>query len=544
MFAVRRSLVFLSLLSLFCTLTTSCDRSWQISNPDPPNRPAPLPQADRLEAYFNRNPANSYRDPLRDFQRDGDNLEQLIVENIESAQTSLDVAIQELRLPRIAQAIADRHRAGVQVRVILENHYSRPWSDYTAAEVRQFDDRQQSRYNDGVAIIDANQDGVMSPEEIRQNDALVILRDAGVPVIDDTADGSRGSGLMHHKFVVIDNQTVVTGSANFTPSGIHGDLDEAESRGNANHLLRLESPELAAKFRQEFELMWGDGVGGQPDSRFGVQKPPRPIADVRVGDSLVSVKFSPTSPSRPWEQSTNGAIASALQRATNSVDLALFVFSEQQIADELARRHQQGVQVRALIDPGFAFRNYSEALDMLGVALADNRCRYEANNQPWTSPISSVGVPQLPPGDLLHHKFGLVDDRLVVTGSHNWSNVANSQNDETLLIVQNPTVASHFRREFDRLYAVADLGLPNRLAQRIQERERDCPQITVAGSEANQPVNLNSASLEELQTLPGVGEVLAQRIVEARPFSSLEDVKRVSGIGDKTVENWGDRAQF
>ena len=44
-------------------------------------------------------------------------------------------------------------------------------------------------------------------------------------------------------------------------------------------------------------------------------------------------------------------------------------------------------------------------------------------------------------------------------------------------------------------------------------------------------VNLNTASAEVLELLPGVGESLAEAIVEARPFSSLKDIERVSGIG-------------
>ncbi len=49
-------------------------------------------------------------------------------------------------------------------------------------------------------------------------------------------------------------------------------------------------------------------------------------------------------------------------------------------------------------------------------------------------------------------------------------------------------------------------------------------------------LNVNSASAEELQRLPGVGPVLASRIIAARPFGSLEDLRQVKGIGGKRYE--------
>lgn len=54
------------------------------------------------------------------------------------------------------------------------------------------------------------------------------------------------------------------------------------------------------------------------------------------------------------------------------------------------------------------------------------------------------------------------------------------------------------------------------------------------------PININTASVEELTKLDGVGEATAEKIVAERtkngPFSSVEDIKRVSGIGDKKFE--------
>jgi competence protein ComEA len=54
-----------------------------------------------------------------------------------------------------------------------------------------------------------------------------------------------------------------------------------------------------------------------------------------------------------------------------------------------------------------------------------------------------------------------------------------------------------------------------------------------------QPIDVNRASAEELQRLPRIGPKMAQRIIEARqkaPFQSIADLRRVSGIGPKTLE--------
>lgn len=436
----------------------------------------PLPQDPLIQVYFNHSQAATYTEPYRLQERLGDDLEQVIVEAIATAQSSIDVASHEFRLPRIAQALQEKQRAGVRIRVIVENEYSRPWSSLTPEEVGQLDERQQGKHLEFLQLADQNQDGQLTPNEINQRDALVILQQAQIPVIDDTADGSKGSDLMHHKFLVIDHRLVIVASANLTTSDVHGDFLSPESSGNANNLVKIDSPELAQLYTQEFELMWGDGPGGALDSKFGLQKPPRPAQTVTLAPgSTVTVQFSPTSTSLPWQQSTNGLIGRALNTATRTADTALFVFSDQNLSNVLETRHQQDVQVRALVDSGFIYRDYSEALDMMGIALKSRRCRYEEGNQPWVEAIATVGTPNLAEGDLLHHKFSVVDEHLVITGSQNWSAAANHSNDENLLVIDNPTVAAHFQREFTRLYEGASLGVPSFLQKRIKEEQTRCP---------------------------------------------------------------------
>ena len=49
-------------------------------------------------------------------------------------------------------------------------------------------------------------------------------------------------------------------------------------------------------------------------------------------------------------------------------------------------------------------------------------------------------------------------------------------------------------------------------------------------------ISINSAAPDRLEGLPGVGPVTAQRIVSGRPYAKLEDLLRVKGIGEKTLE--------
>ncbi len=99
--------------------------------------------------------------------------------------------------------------------------------------------------------------------------------------------------------------------------------------------------------------------------------------------------------------------------------------------------------------------------------------------------------------------------------------------------------------------ADADLARVN-LARRLHDEEQvyvprlgeTNPPVPPAGATGSDSttgkININTATATELATLPGIGPALAQRIVEYRqahgPFARIEDLKKVSGIGDKVFE--------
>ena len=426
-----------------------------------------------LLVHFNHSGPQNFIEPYRNIERSGENFENLIIEEINQAHQTLFLAVQELSLPRIAMALAQKHKEGVDVRVIIENEYDIQFSQLTSKEISTLPEYTLGKYHEWLLMADTNHDQVVTPEEGTQSDALWILKQSGIKVINDTAGGTKGSALMHHKFLIVDDESVLTTSANFSHSDFFGDFSQPASRGNPNSMIIFnQTPELAKVFNQEFLIMWGTQGNGP---RFSTKKPWRPAPLIRLGKwGAVQVGFSPLAGKQTQSKSSQGLIEWAISHAQTSVDFLLFVFSEQRIVDLMHEAHDRGVEVKGLIEPDFAWRWYSEALDMLGVSMVGANCQEEPNNAPWIPGIQTVGTPALPEGDRLHHKMAVIDDRWVIMGSHNWSDAAERQNDEFILLLDSPAIAKRFKQEISARFSKAYWGIPNWLPAKIEKQIQDC----------------------------------------------------------------------
>lgn len=84
----------------------------------------------------------------------------------------------------------------------------------------------------------------------------------------------------------------------------------------------------------------------------------------------------------------------------------------------------------------------------------------------------------------------------------------------------------------------ADEVVRERAAHRAEEEQlADLRHQIEAAEKRSGPVNLNTATSRQLQELPGIGPALAQRIMDGRPYRSVEDLARVRGIGSKLFVN-------
>lgn len=329
-----------------------------------PDRP-PIPTPTSLEeqnnwfAVYFTNPssptATSYRGGIDDD----------LAATIDTARVSVDVAIYDLNLWSIRDALIAAHRRGAEVRVVTE-------SDNT------------------------------DEQEIQD------LKDAGIQVL-----GDRHEGLMHDKFVVIDRSEVWTGSMNFTTGGSY--LDN-------NNLIRLRSTKLAEDYTREFEQMFvDDHFGGEKTSQT-------PNPTVTINGSLVEVYFSP-------EDGTLEHLLQTVGSADQSITFLAYSFTSDELADALIERANAGVKVQGVFDKDQYHSNSGTEYDRLVDAGIDVRLD---------------GNPRL-----MHNKVIIIDNQVVITGSYNFSNNAEYNNDENTLIIHDPEIAKQYSAEFEQIYSEA-----------------------------------------------------------------------------------------
>ena len=264
------------------------------------------------------------------------------------------------------------------------------------------------------ALINAHQRGVvvrmvmesdnMDTQEVQQ------IQDAGITIV-----GDQREGLMHNKFAVIDQSEVWTGSMNFTTNGAYEDN---------NDLVRIRSVKVAEDYTTEFNEMFEENLFGS-DARAAT-----PNSHVTIDGTPVEIYFSP-------DDAVAEHILTLLQGAQESIYFLAYSFTADELGDVIRQRAADGVTVAGVMDDDQVNKNQGTEYDLFQQAGLDVRRDGNAG--------------------LMHHKMIIIDRKIVITGSYNYSASAEDYNDENVVIFDNLKVAAIYLDEFQKVYDQAML---------------------------------------------------------------------------------------
>ncbi|WP_051195709.1 phospholipase D-like domain-containing protein [Meiothermus rufus] len=296
-----------------------------------------------------------------------------LIRLMDGAQNRLELAVHELEDREIGQALVRAAARGVQVRLFSESNY-----------------RREARESLGIRS--------HNPARCETLQKVQVCYD------------SREDALMHHKFVLVDDQGVWTGSTNLTWN--------AFERNNENSLwLPVEG--LVTLYRREFEALFG----GQ-ESGLGLS------GRFQIGTLEGQVYFSPAGGRQGRE-----ALLERLRQARREVWVAAFVLTDATVVEALVAAHRRGVRVRVLLESRNLQNSAHAALTQAGLEV-----RRDGN--PYT----------------MHHKVMVLDGEWVVTGSYNFTTSAYRRNNENLLILRDAALAQRYLLEVEAIWK-AGVGL-------------------------------------------------------------------------------------
>ncbi len=254
-----------------------------------------------------------------------------------------------------------------------------------------------------------------------------------------------GQASLHTKFTVVNDELIVTGSANLSASA---------SLANHEHVVVVQSAELARRYRDEWDEQreaadamraamtdeereaynraWqdpfpADWTTGSPSRASALSRELRRI-DRRTSnpERLVQTYFSP-------EDRLDAVCRRELLEAKRSVKVAMYTFLNG-LANTLVDLARRGVQVTVLADDHQQAMEYAQ--------WVNGKLEGEPNIQ-FVRANNHLGL-----YSSIHHKYAIVDDEVVLAGSYNWTGNATRYNDENLIVVRSRAIAARFAEDF------------------------------------------------------------------------------------------------
>jgi phosphatidylserine/phosphatidylglycerophosphate/cardiolipin synthase-like enzyme len=299
----------------------------------------------------------------------------------------------------------NRHRGGIEDRLVALMDRAQSTLDVAAYDfnLQPVAEAMARSAKRGVRVRMVTDSDTINDDNRFAQQALRTVQSAGITVVPDNR-----RPIMHNKFTIVDGEWVQTGSWNYSDSDTY--------RNNNNQII-IQSRELAANYTAVFEKMFTSKAFG------GAKQPGVPHPSLSIGGARVENYFSP-------EDRPASHIIRWVRTAQQQIHFMAFSFTHDGIGDAMLERSKAGVQVRGVFE------------------VQDSTTRFSEYGR-----LKEQGLDVLQDGNpfRLHHKVILIDGRVSVLGSFNFSSNADRDNDENLLIVEDSSLASALEAEFQRV---------------------------------------------------------------------------------------------
>ena len=184
-----------------------------------------------------------------------------------------------------------------------------------------------------------------------------------------------------------------------------------------------------------------------------------------------------------------------INQAESFINIAMYIFTDREIAIPLAKARERGVKVRLYLDKDQVDYQYSQSRFLVQKGI---NTRISTNNY------------------IMHNKFAIIDNRLLLTGSYNWTFSANKRNDENLMVIDDPDVIARYQDYFEKLWF--DKYSVQRTRTLYKKAKKDMPD-TLNPNTKLKPQNINTASQAELIKVLKISELPAQKIIDSNLMS-------------------------
>ena len=131
------------------------------------------------------------------------------------------------------------------------------------------------------------------------------------------------------------------------------------------------------------------------------------------------------------------AIVSQISKAQRTIDIAMYYLTSREIAQELVKAKERKVTVRIVLDQGQETQNYSKSRYLIKRGF---EVKYHIGS------------------GIMHNKFALIDGKVLLTGSFNWTPTANEKNEENLLIITDKDLIKKYEERFEYLWKSSRKG--------------------------------------------------------------------------------------